>query len=320
MPLITKENCSYLSVNGRARTASGPRPDVFVVGAAKCGTTSLHRLFELTPGIGTARTRKELHFFSAPELLAAVAGPGDERVPAGLVRDEAEYLAEFAHLDPGLPVIADVSPSYLQNPPAAARIHAFAPEARIVILLRDPAAKVFSQYLHLWGEERETLPFEAAYAASAVRRAAGFSDMFDYAAGGFYAEAVGRYLDLFGPDRVCVLLFEELTAAPAAALARLGAFLGVELPRGPLPRLNAGGRVRSPMLAALIGNEALRAGLRAVLPLKLRTRLSERVSRAVPTERPALAPAMRARLAARFAPDVAALEALIGRPTGWPPA
>ena len=81
-------------------TAS-PRPDLFVVGDAKCGTTSLHRLFELAPGVGTAHTRKELHYFSAPELVRAVRGPGDAAIPGAIVQDEAAYLAEFAHLDPG---------------------------------------------------------------------------------------------------------------------------------------------------------------------------------------------------------------------------
>ena len=173
-------------------TDPGPRPDLFVVGDAKCGTTSLHRLFELAPGVGTARTRKELHFFSAPELVQAVSGPGDAAIPAAIVQDEAAYLAEFAHLDPGLPAIADVSPSYLRIPAAAERLAAFAPEARILILVREPAAKVFSQYVHLWSEGRETLPFEEAFGLSEERRAQGFSDMFDYEGGGYYAEAVAR--------------------------------------------------------------------------------------------------------------------------------
>jgi hypothetical protein len=296
-----------------------PRPNVFVVGDAKCGTTSLHRLFELAPGIGTARTRKELHYFSAPELSAAVAGPGDARIPAAIVHDEAAYLAEYAHLDPGLGVVADVSPSYLQNPPAAARIAAFAPEAKIVILLREPAAKVFSQYVHLWSEGRETLPFEEAFARSAARRAAGFSDMFDYAAGGYYAAAVGRYLGLFGPDRVLVLLFEEMTGDTDAARARLEAFLGVRLPAGPLPRMNTGGRVTSPLAAALLGNEPLKRWVRAAVPLRLRTALSERVRGAVASEKPALAADMRRHLRRLYAADVAALETLIARPTGWSP-
>ena len=150
-----------------------PRPNVFVVGDAKCGTTTLYRMLQLAGGIGTSRTRKELHYFSAPELLQKVAGPGDSRIPEDIVREEAAYLAEYAHLPPGLAAIADVSPSYLQEPAAADRIAAFAPDARIVILLREPAAKIMSQYTHLWGEGRETLPFEEAFARSEARRAAG---------------------------------------------------------------------------------------------------------------------------------------------------
>jgi hypothetical protein len=302
---------------GDTAGGSGPRPNVFVVGASKCGTTSLHRLFELCPQIGTARTRKELHFFSEPELMARLAGPGDAKIPPAIVHSEAEYLAEYAHLDPDLPVIADVSPSYLQNPPAAARIHAFAPESRIVILLREPAAKVFSQYVHLWSDGYEDLPFEEAWERSAERRAAGWSDMFDYAGGGYYADAVRRYLGLFGPDRVLVLMFEEMTGGMEAARARLEAFLGVALPSGGLPRLNTGGRIASPLAARVLGSERLKAGLRAVLPLGLRTRISARVHDAVATERPEPDPAMRARAQAHFAADTAALEALLGRSTGW---
>jgi hypothetical protein len=295
----------------------GRLPNVFVVGDAKCGTTSLHRLFELTPGVGTARTRKELHYFSAPELVAATGGPGDAAIPDAIVQDEAEYRSEFAHLPPDLPVVADVSPSYLRNPAAARRLQAFAPEARIIVLLREPAAKVFSQYVHLWTQGRETLPFEEALAASAKRRAADFSDMFDYEGGGFYAAAVARYLDLFGPDRVLVILFEEMTGEMGPARRRLEDFLGVALPATELPRINAGGRPKSPLAAALLGNERLKAGLRRALPLALRTRLSESVRRAVAFEKPELRPETRAALRKRYAADVAALEALLGRSTGW---
>jgi hypothetical protein len=302
--------------------SAGPLPNVFVVGDAKCGTTSIHRIFELTPGIGTPRTRKELHYFSGPELLAATGGPGDAGLPGAVVRTEAEYRAEFAHLAPGLPAIADVSPSYLRNPAAARRLHAFAPEGRILVLLREPAAKVFSQYVHLWSEGRETLPFEEAFALSAERRAAGFSDMFDYEGGGYYAAPVARYLDLFGPDRVLVLIFEELVRdmgpARGPVRERLEDFLGVPLPATDLPRTNAGGRARSPLVARLLGNERLKGALRRSLPLGLRTRLAMRVRGAVRFEKPELRPETRASLRRRYAGDVAALEALLGRPTGWP--
>lgn len=294
-----------------------PRPNVFVVGDAKCGTTSLHRFFELSPGVGVAATRKELHWFSEPELMARRAGPGDERVEGRIIHDEAGYLAEFAPLDPKLPVIADVSPSYLQMAGAAARLHAFAPEAKIVILLREPADKVFSQYVHLWSQGRETLPFAEALAEAPARRAAGWSDMFDYDTGGFYAEAVRRYLDLFGEGRVLVLLFEDAIRDWPGTRARLAAFLAAPLPEIHLPKMNIGGKVRSPVMAALMASQSLRGVIRAVAPIGLRTKLSERVSSAVATDKPVLDPAMRVRLDARFADDARALETLLGRQTGW---
>ena len=297
-----------------------PRPSIFVVGDAKCGTTTLYRMLQLGQGVGTSRTRKELHYFSAPELVQKVAGPGDDRIPNDIVHDEAAYLAEFAHLPSGLADIADVSPSYLQEPAAAARIRAFAPDARIVILLREPAAKIMSQYTHLWSEGRETLPFADAFAASEARRAAGWSTMFDYEAGGRYAAAVERYLALFGRERVMVALFEELVADDPALRRRLEAFLGIRFAEGPPPRMNVGGRIKSPLMAALIDNPGLRGGLKRLLPLGLRTRVGQAVRGAVAVEKPVLDPATAASLRARYAGDVARLEALIGRRTGWPAA
>jgi hypothetical protein len=294
------------------------RPNVFVVGDAKCGTTSLYRMLQLSRGMGTARTRKELHYFSTPELVRRVKGPGDDRIPRDIVHDEAAYLAEFAHLAPDLPHVADVSPSYLQNPPAAQRIHAFAPQARIVIMLREPAAKVFSQYVHLWAAGRETLPFEAAFERSAERRAAGFSTMFDYAGGGYYAAAVGRYFQIFGRERVQVVLFEEMFGPDDAARRQLERFLGIAFAPGAPPRINVSGRITSRLWGPLLDSGVLRAPAQRLLPLPLRSTLSQLVRGAVRTERPALAPGIQTLLRRRYAEDAARLEALLGRRTGWP--
>lgn len=141
--------------------------------------------------------------------------------------------------------------------------------------------------------------------------------MFDYDTGGFYAEGVRRYVDLFGAERVLVLFFEDMIRDWPAARAQLAAFLDAPLPGIGLPKMNIGGKVRSPVMAALMASQGLRSAIRAVTPLGLRTRLSERVSGAVATEKPALDAATRAALDARFGPDVRALEALLGRPTGW---
>ena len=177
-----------------------------------------------------------------------------------------------------------------------------------------------SQYTHLWAEGRETLPFEEAFALSEARRAAGWSTMFDYEAGGRYADAVARYLARFGRERVMVVLFEELVGDDPAPRERLGAFLGIRFQDGPPPQMNVGGKVKSPVMAAILGNKALRDAVKRLLPLGARTRIGQLLRGAVPVEKPTLAPAIAAALRRRYAADVARLEALIGRPTGWPPA
>ena len=272
----------------------------------------------MADGIGTSAIRKEQHFFSAPEILERLSGPGDGGLPANIVQDEASYLAAFAHLPEGTRNVADVSPSYFQNSNAPLRIRQFAPEARIVILLRDPARKVFSQYVHLWSLDHETLPFEEAFAKSAERREAGYSAMFDYEGGGYYADAIQRYLDVFGADRVRVEIFEDLFQEDSAAREALAAFLGARFRDGPPPRMNVGGRAKAgSLIGALIDNRALRDRVKGYLPVAFRSKLGERLRKAVKTEKPHIDPAMRDRLRALYAADVQRVEALIGRGTGW---
>jgi hypothetical protein len=84
--------------------------------------------------------------------------------------------------------------------------------------------------------------------------------------------------------------------------------------------MNIGGKVRSPVMAAVLGSEALRGALKRLLPLEARTRIGQLVRGSVPVEKPELAPETAAALRRRYAGDVLRLEALIGRPTGWPAA
>lgn len=294
------------------------KPNIFVVGDAKCGTSSLFRMIQLAEGIGTSALRKEQHFFSAPEILQRLSGPGDGDIPETIVQDEASYLAAFAHIPPGTRNVADVSPSYFQTPNAALRIRRFAPDARIVILLRDPARKVFSQYVHLWSLNRETLPFEEAFARSAERREAGYSAMFDYEGGGYYADAIQRHLDVFGERNVRVEIFEDLFQENPAARNALADFLGARFRDGPPPRMNVGGRAKAgSLLGALIDNRALRDRVKPYLPVAFRSKLGQTLRAAVKTEKPQIDPAMRDRLRALYAADVQRVEALIGRDTGW---
>ena len=296
-----------------------PRPNVFVVGDAKCGTTTLYRMLQLAGGVGTSRTRKELHFFSAPELLQKVAGPGDARIPDDIVPDEAAYLAEFAHL----PADLAADRRRLAELPAGAgggRPHRgpSRPTRASSSCCASRRPRSCRSTPTSGPRGARPCPSRRPSPQSEARRAAGWSTMFDYEAGGRYADAVERYLALFGRERVMVVLFEELVGEDPAARQRLEAFLGIRFQEGPAAadEHRRQGEVAGPGGGA--GQQGAARRAEAAAAARARTRIGQLVRGAVPVEKPELDPATAAALRRRYAADVARLEALIGRPTGWP--
>ena len=118
--------------------------------------------------------------------------------------------------------------------PAARRLASYVPGVRLVITLRDPVTRAWSQYWNEVGKGRETLPFEQALAEEESRAEQSDWARFhlSYAARGRYDESLGRLLALFPREQVLVLIMERTLADPAAALARVYTFLGVDPARG----------------------------------------------------------------------------------------
>jgi hypothetical protein len=139
---------------------------------------------------------------------------------------EHEYLALFAGASEDQKA-GEASVTYLYSTEAAARIQAFTPAARIVVPLRDPVDRAYSEY---WNSRRagmERLSFEDAIAAETQR-----GPWQHYVGKGFYAQHVGRLIEAFGVDAVHVCFFDDL-AADALLLCRgLFSFLGVDAALG----------------------------------------------------------------------------------------
>jgi hypothetical protein len=290
-----------------------------VAGAPKCGTTSLYHYLKQHPDIYLP-ARKELHYFSREHLARDTAGPGDRNVLLHLCADRAAYEAEFAAAG-NQPVLGDISPSYFDFAEVAGAIRdELGPQARVVILLRDPIAKAFSQYMHLVRDGRETLEFYDALQAEADRTTKGWAMIWRYAASTMYARRVRSYLDAFGPDRVRIYLFEEFIREPQVVLTDLWHFLDVadELQPDTSKGFNASSRPRSRLLASMVSKRSPFAALaRAVLPSAVRDRLSEGIRRLNAGGKGKVDERSRAFLRDRFAADVRETEALLGRTGGW---
>jgi hypothetical protein len=269
--------------------------------------------------------RKEMHAFGADLEF----GPRLSRY------DRQTYLAEFEQAK-GARSAGEASVWHLYSKQAAAEIKAFNPNARILIMLREPAEMIYSLYYQFRFDANEHLPtFREALAAEEQRRAgrgtartAYFRKGLVYRETAKYAEQVRRYFDLFGREQVKVIIYDDFAANPPLACQETLEFLGVTR-RGLDPRfqiVNPNKYVRSRLLQRVLADPWLRSsfvGMRPWLPRRVfgALRCAEAAlwhCNARVAKRPPLEPELRAQLKADFAPDNDRLGRLLGRDlTHW---
>ena len=292
-------------------------PNFIIVGAARSGTTSLYRYLSQHPDIFVAPV-KEPHYFAADDFPDRFIGPGDDRLNRRLIRNQKRYEQLFATAS-GKRVIGESSAFYLCHPHAAKRIARACPDPKIIIMLRDPVERAYSAHMYLVRDGRETLSFTEGLRREAERRAQGFEPMWWYTELGRYYTQVKRFLDVFGEQRVKVLLFDDLCANPAQMVHSVFDFLGV---RGDIPldtsiRYNSAGVPRSRTIYTLVdtflsGPLALKRRVKALMPSSVSTALRSRVMNTLITPVP-MSPDVPAQLRGLFAEDVSKLEELLGR-------
>jgi len=290
----------------------GRRPDFFIVGAPKCGTTALHSAPSSHPEVFLPEN-KEPHFF----------GKDLEVGEDWCVREEVEYMGLFAGCGEEKR-LGEASPWYLFSKTAAEEIHAFQPDARILILLRDPVDLIHSVHLqHLNTANEDIIDLAEALAAEPARARgerlparAPFPDCLAYRSVARLSEQVSRYLDVFDADRVKVLLLDDLHADERAFLREVCRFLDVsedeELEMG---RRNPSRDLTSVdlMLKRLHYRTRVISGLQRRLPKAAKSLYRGAVRMLPAKRRVGIAPALRAELSQELRGEVARLSSLIGR-------
>ena len=282
-----------------------PKPNFFLVGAPRCGTTSMYSYLKQHPQVFLP-ILKEPHFFGT-----------DLTVQPHTIRDRELYLGLFADAGEHQKVVGEGSVWYLSSPRAPGEIKAFSPEARVLIMLRDPADMTYSLYsLYRRTGNEDLSTFEEALAAEADRRrghrippAAYFPEGLLYTKVASYARQVERYVETFGRDRVRCVFFEDFVADPAAVYRRTLEFLGIDAGfQAELDPEKATQRLRPLVLKQL----------RRTAP-EVRARMSSAGIRSHKSPpRPPLPREVRCRLQSRLSSDVARLGDFLGRDlTPW---
>lgn len=239
---------------------------IFLAGAAKAGTTTLYQVLSRHPEICSPLV-KEPNFYSLPEWktdreiqpeshqamdwFGPGKGPGDH----GTVwTPSAKQYHSYYRIGENHRFRIDGSVSYLYSPSAARRIRADFPDARILIILRNPVDRAWSHYKHLIRDGREKRPFEEALRLETERMKMGWEFSWHLRNMGLYSEQLARYFRYFGKDQVKVFLFEELHHDFGTVVRAATDFIGLR-PFDTEPqaeRDNVSGQSRSVHLARMV--------------------------------------------------------------------
>lgn len=279
------------------------RPNFFLVGAPRCGTTSMYAYLKQHPEIWVS-VDKEPHFF------------GSDLTPQpGTIREKDLYLSLFAGAGER-PCVGEGSVWYLSSRRAPLEIRDYAPDAKILILLREPAQMAYSLYsLYRRTGNEDLSTFEEALAAEPERRQgrripAGtyFPEGLLYTDAARYAAKVERYFEVFGRANVHCILFDNFVRDTAAVYRQTLRFLDVDPEfQAELDLARANQRIR--MLAI--------RQLRQLPPeLLRRIQFHQMKLHDAGSPQPPLAADTAARLRESIAEDVARLGALLGRDLG----
>jgi hypothetical protein len=202
-------------------------PDFLIIGAQKCGTTSLYYYLTQHPDIVPA-TQKEVHFF-------------DLNFHKGI----EWYQAQFPLKTNPQQLTGESSPYYVFHPCVPRRIYQLFPNIKLIVLLRDPITRAWSHYHHEVRLGFENLSFEQAIKKESERLNGEVEKLlinetyysfnhqhYTYLARGIYSEQLERWMSYFPQQQCLILKSEEFYKNPAQTLKQVFKFL--EVPVYPL--------------------------------------------------------------------------------------
>jgi hypothetical protein len=220
------------------------KPKFIIIGAQKAGTTSLYHLLCQHPRVKPAR-KKELHYFDT-----------------NYHRGQRWYEAMFPFAVPFLnhrfgglkKITGEASPYYMFHPRAISRLARTLPDAKLIVLLRNPVERAYSHYHHETKNKNEILSFEEALAKEKDRVRSEAEKLlqdrqyrslkhrrFSYLSRGIYADQLEVVFRFFARKQVLILKSRDYLTNPEQVLRQACSFLGIpEWQPKAFPRLNEG--------------------------------------------------------------------------------
>ncbi len=292
------------------------KPNFFIVGAPKCGTTALYEYLRPHPNIFMPKV-KEPHFF-AKDLGTYPR-----------VKTPQQYADIFAESTDEHLRVGEASVYYLRSSVAIANIREFNPEARVIAMFRNPVEMVHSLHAQLLYVSEETVSdFETAWRLQEARGrgvelppAIRSPLLVQYAQIGQFGTQAQRVLSLFPRAQVQLILYDDFAASPQRVYDQVIDFLGLPHDgRTTFPRINENKRARVAWLRRFyrkppaVLRDAIRSLKQAVGGEQISAVKRRMVDlNTVKERRPALSPEFRAELVETFRGEVSLLSRLLNR-------
>lgn len=289
-------------------------PNFLIIGAQKSGTTSLYYYLKQHPQIYMS-PEKEPHFFTYEGGEPVFDGPGRGWVTP--ITDLEEYQRLFRDVS-NEAAVGEASPSYIYFEKAVRRIRHHVPGVKLIAILRDPAERAYSNFLHAVRSGREPLDdFEQALNEEEARINDNWGPVWHYRRKGFYYVQLKRYFEAFDRNQINVYLYEDLEADPVRLSQRIFDFLDVDYAFVPdfLERQNVSGVPRNRVLRSVLTKaSAATPVVKDYVPRRLRRYIGNKML----TKPPRLSPETRQRLIEVYRDDILKLQRLIQRDlTSW---
>jgi hypothetical protein len=190
------------------------RPNLFIIGAMKSGTTYLRKLLAAHPAIFMCEPDEPSYFVEPRELRKLWPDMWRRRI----WQSEKRYLALFGQAS-SVPILGEASTAYTKAPMVsgvAARMQAFNPSARCIYIMRDPVERTISHYWHMVRYETEYREMATAIQCDP-----------QFLAVSHYAAQLAPFLERFGREGVYTVTFEALVADAWATMCGIYTWLGL---------------------------------------------------------------------------------------------
>src|SRR5437660_4703703 len=204
-------------------------PDFIIIGTQRGGTTSLYYYLTEHPGIARA-LMKEVHFFD--DNFTEGLNWYRAQFPSSLQKYYAERIRK-EHF-----ITGESSPYYLFYPHAPKRISELVPQAKLIVLLRNPVDRAYSHHWLGTLEGKETLPFEEAIQREEERMAGEHEKIladehyesfnhrfFSYLARGIYVDQLQHWMNFYPKEQFLILKSEDLYKDTAAVVQQALEFI-----------------------------------------------------------------------------------------------